>query len=210
MMRKHRNKVQWNQGYSLVEMIIVIAIIAILSALSLVTWRAVDNAKYQKAVTILESEMSTLRTTTMAQDSTVALWLYRESETDGSYVIKRGYCDDSGNFHAVSDLAGEELPSGKLDLGYYDYNGVSNPVTVLPRGYITFQKDGESTRNYVGASGVILQFNKSDGSISSSNGAGEYTIYNRSGQAVTTIRLKKDTGLYVEDYTPLTYTPSGS
>ena len=35
-----RNK---NQGYSMVEMIIVIAIIGILSVMSLITWQAVDN-----------------------------------------------------------------------------------------------------------------------------------------------------------------------
>lgn len=210
-MRTHKNRMHLNKGYSLVEMIIVIAIIAILSVLSLVTFRAVEQAKYQKAVTILESEMTNLRTTTMAQDSTIAFLLYRESETDGPYLVKRGYCDNSGTFHAVSDQSGEALPSDKLDLAYYDYEGVSSPVKVLDRGYITFQKDGESTRTYVGATGVVLQFNKSDGSIASgAKGAGEYTIYNRAGQSVTTIRLKKDTGLYVEVYDPLMYTPSGS
>lgn len=210
-MRTHKERMHLNKGYSLVEMIIVIAIIAILSVLSLVTWRAVENAKYQKAVTTLESEMSTLRTTTMAQDSTVALLLYRESETDGPYLIKRGYCDSGGTFHPVSALPGETLPDDKLALSYYNYEGVSNPARILERGYITFQKDGESTRTYVGADGVVLQFNKSDGSIAGgAKGAGEYTIYNRAGQSVTTIRLKKDTGLYVEIYDPLTYEPSGS
>lgn len=210
-MRKQKERMHWNQGYSLVEMIIVIAIIAILSALSLVTWRAVENAKYQKAVTILESEMSTLRSTTMAQDSTVALLLYRETETDGPYLIKRGYCDSSGTFHPVSAEPGETLPDDKLSLSYYNYEGVSNPAKVLDRGYITFQKVGESERTYVGATGVVLQFNKSDGSIANGEkGAGEYTIYNKAGQSVTTIRLKKETGLYMEVYDPLTYTPSGS
>lgn len=212
MKRRHWNRKQMNKGYSLVELVIVIAIMAILSVLSLVTWNAVESSKYQKAVSILESEFSTLRTTTMAQDSSLAIRLYRESDNDGPYYIKRGYCDSSGNFHPISDLAGEDTgPDNLKDLAYFDYTGVSNPVTVMPRGYITFQKDGESTREYVGAEGVIIQFKKSDGSLTSGDaGAGEYTVYNRAGGSIATIHLKKDTGLMVKTYEPLTYSPSGS
>lgn len=212
MKRRHWDQKQMNKGYSLVELVIVIAIMAILSVLSLVTWNAVESSKYQKAVSILESELSTLRTTTMAQNSDLAIRLYRESENDGSYYIKRGYCDDAGTFHPVSDLAGEDTaPDSLKDLAYFDYTGVSNPVTVLQRGYITFQKDGETVRTYVGEEGVIIQFKKSDGSLASGNkGAGEYTIYNRAGESIATIHLKKDTGLMVKTYEPLTYSPSGS
>ncbi len=189
-----------NQGYSMVELVIVIAIIAILSVLSLVTLRAVENSKKQKAVSTLESEMTTLRTATMAQDSRMALLLYRENEASGTYYIKRGYCDSSGDFHPLSDATGEN--SGPSDnpnlyqLDYYDYVGVANPVTVMQRGTIAYE--GE----YVGADGVVIQYNKTDGSVLS--GAGKIVFFDKGDNFFATVQLKKDTGLYQETYGTIT------
>lgn len=189
-----------NQGYSMVELVIVIAIIAILSVLSLVTLRAVENSKKQKAISTLESEMTTLRTVTMAQDSRMALLLYRENEASGSYLIKRGYCDSTGAFHPLSDNPDEN--SGPADypnlykLDYYDYVGVANPVTVMKRGTIAYE--GE----YVGAAGVVIQYNKTDGSVLS--GDGKIVFFDKGDNFFATLQLKKDTGLYQENYNTIT------
>lgn len=189
-----------NRGYSLVELIIVVAIIAILSVLSLVTLRAVENSKKQKAVSTLESEFTTLRTATMAQDSRMALLLYRESEASGSYLIKRGYCDDAGVFHPLSDSVGENTGptdyTNLYELSYYDYTGTSNPVTVMRQGTIAYEG------NYVGASGVVIHYNKSDGSLLS--GDGELVVFDKGGAFYTTINMKKETGLYEENYDTVT------
>lgn len=191
---KKKTKV-WNQGYSFVEMVIVIAIIGILSAGSLLTWSSVDSSKYQKAVSTLESEMTTLRTSTMAQDSSMAMLLYLDN---GVYYIKRGYCDSTGAFHPLSDEAGENVSpdfnTSLGDLSYYDYSGTSNPVTVLSRGSITYNGTP------VDESGVIIHYNKSDGSIDASNGAGEYCLYKKNGDLIANVRLVSATGLYHETY----------
>jgi prepilin-type N-terminal cleavage/methylation domain-containing protein len=190
-----------NRGYSMVELIIVIAIMATLSAMSLVTWRSIDNSKYKKAVSTFESELTTLRTATMAQDSSMALLLYYyagDATTPEGYYIKRGYCDSTGAFHALSQDAGENTsPSENPNLGkidYYNYSGVSNPVSVLRRGSITYNN------NPVTASGVIIHYNKSDGSIDSSNGAGEFRFYRKNGELITDVHIVSDTGMYHETY----------
>ena len=175
-----------NKGYSMVEMIIVMCIIGILTAASFVTLRSVDSAKYKKAVSTLESEMTTLRTTTMAQDSRTAMRLYLGD--DGSYYIERGYCE-GGIFHAGA-------PTGIAEAAqvYYNYSGVSSPVRVLSRGSLTY--DGVA----VDATGVVIRYNKSDGSIDSANGAGEYCLYRRNGELIANVHLNRRTGRYYETY----------
>lgn len=194
---KGRKKIQ-NAGYSLVELVIVICIIGILTAASFITLRSVDSAKYKKAVSTLESEMTTLRTSTMAQEACMAMKLYLGA--DGNYYIKRGYCDASGTFQPLSaiDSDGEAtVPDSKPNLrglSYYSYSGVSNPVRVLSRGSITYNG------NPVTEAGVIIQYNKSDGSIDAANGAGEYCLYRRNGQLIANVHLVSVTGLYHETY----------
>lgn len=174
-----------NKGYSLVELIIVIAIIGILSALSLGTWRSVDNANYKKAVSTLESEMRTLRNSTMAQDSSMAMKLYLGD--DGIYYVVRGTYDGT-------DFTEPAAGTALADLDYYKYQGTSNPVSILKKGSITYNG------TVVDEQGVIIQFNKSDGSITSANGAGEYCVYRRNGKLVANIHVKTTTGLFYETY----------
>lgn len=182
-----------NKGYSLVELVIVIAIIAILSAMSLITWRSVDSANYKKAVSTLESEMSTLRTATMAQDSSMAMKIYLG--TDGRYYVVRGYYDDATGF--AEPAAGSALAK----LSYYSYQGTSNPVCITKKGYINF--NGVKIEE----EGVIIQFNKSDGSVKqlvpsgSSEAVDVFSVYRKNGELVANVRLKKTTGLSTKTYT---------
>lgn len=180
---KGRKRIQ-NEGYSMVELIIVICIIGVLTAASFVTLRSVDSAKYKKAVSTLESEMATLRTTTMAQDSRMAMRLYLGD--DGDYYIERGYCA-GGTFHAgaPSDVSTEAQV-------YYNYSGVANPVRVLARGSLTY--NGVA----IDEAGRVIQYNKSDGSVSI--GGGQYCLYRRNGELIANVHLKSITGLYHETY----------
>lgn len=175
-----------NKGYSMVEMIIVMCIIGVLTAASFVTLRSVDSAKYKKAVSTLESEMTTLRTTTMAQDPRMAMRLYLGD--DGNYYVERGYCT-GGVFSAgaPADVSADAQV-------YYNYSGVANPVRVLSRGSLTY--NGVA----VDEAGVVIQYNKSDGSIDAANGAGEYCLYRRNGELIANVHLKAVTGRYHETY----------
>lgn len=175
-----------NKGYSMVELIIVMCIIGVLTAASFVTLRSVDSAKYKKAVSTLESEMTTLRTTTMAQDSRMAMRLYLGA--DGNYYIERGHCI-GGTFSAGA-------PEGLSEAAkvYYNYSGVANPVKVLARGSLTYNGNPVTTE------GIVIQYNKSDGSIDAANGAGEYCLYRRNGELIANVHLKSVTGRYHETY----------
>lgn len=200
-----------NSGYSMMEMIIVLAIMAILSTLAIVTWNSVDSAKYRKAVSTLESEMTTLRTATMAQDSRMAMRLYL-ADDGKSYCIERGYCDSAGMFHALS--YGDSMPTESggyvlSELDYYKYTGTSNPIVLMDRGSINYE--GASLNSYVDGDGVVVHFKKSDGSVTvtdkngnpiatSSSVAGTFSVYNRAGKLKTNVHLKFTTGLYYESY----------
>lgn len=179
-----------NGGYSLVEILIVLAIMLILTALSLLTWRSVDSAKYTKAASTLQSEMSTLRTTTMAQDSRMAMRLYQGA--DGYYYVERGFYE-GGSFSTTPDPS---TPLGQSD--YYNYVGVSNPVKILERGTMYYAAEGASPAP-IDATGVIIRFNKSDGSIA--KGEGSYLLYRRSGELIANINLPKNTGVFYVTYT---------
>ena len=52
-----KNRRQKNKGYTFVEMVIVIGIMAVLAGLAVVTWRSVDSANYRKMVAAFEEEV---------------------------------------------------------------------------------------------------------------------------------------------------------
>lgn len=220
MRQKHAN----NLGYSMVEMIIVVAIIAILSAMSALTLRSVDSARYKKAVSTLESELTTLRTTTMAQDSRMAM-LIGWSDVDDSYYIVRGVWTKVGSetmnsFHQIDDLPDTDT---LRDSTYYDYTGVGNPVKVLERGslyYFTDSKrdiasgnasttvtiDGQS----VTLEGVVVSFNKGDGTffmpgtvLSDSVKNVSFSVYRKNDELVANVMVQKTTGIFHETYDEL-------
>lgn len=212
IMKQHKN----NKGYSMVELIMVIAIIGILTAASLVTWRSVDSAKYKRSVSTFESEVSTLRKATMSQDSRMALRLYYNT-ADETYYIERGYwgtAESGGSYNAYHrpEDAGTAGTYTLADASYYDYSGTTNPVKVMNRGWIEYwadtngdgileeqsipEVDAEANPNATG--GVVIKFNKSDGSIAKNEG--EYRFYRANGDLITTVHLVKNTGLYFETY----------
>lgn len=190
-----RRKKNHNKGYSMVELIIVMCIIGVLTAASFVTLRSVDSAKYAKAVSTLESEMTTLRTSTMAQDPRMAMKLYLGD--DGSYYIERGYIEAnlsvggaSYSFH--SGCPDDMMEAGNPKISYYNYSGVSNPVRILSRGSITYNN------NPVSSAGVLIYYNKSDGSMIL--GSGQYRLYRRNGELIANVHLPSGTGMYYETY----------
>lgn len=181
-----------NKGYTMVELVIVIGIIGILSAMSLVTWRAVDNAANKKAVSTFESELTTLRTTTMAQDSSLAMRLYYDSSKN-TYYIERG-CLIYGGLGYKVPVAGVDSVA---DLDYFNYQGTSNPVKILKNGSIIY--NGTDVKDM--SSGLCIHFNKSDGSIEPTYGsAGKYIFKDKGGNVIANVTLNKDTGLYKETY----------
>lgn len=99
-----------NKGYSLVEMIIVIAIIAVMSAAAMVTITLINSAKAKEASVTLNSEISALVARAKSQiptfddgsgtveqhrDYNFAIAVYKTG--DKFYIAKGYYKIDSGN-----------------------------------------------------------------------------------------------------------------
>lgn len=99
-----------NKGYSLVEMIIVIAIIAVMSAAAMVTITLINSAKAKEASVTLDSEISALVARAKSQiptfdDGTGTVEQHRDYnfaiavyKTNNKFYIAKGYYkkEDSG------------------------------------------------------------------------------------------------------------------
>lgn len=154
-----------NRGYSLVEMIICVAIIAILSGLAMVTVSAIYSARASAAQEAFDEEIASLQTRTKSQDKANAIKLVLE---DGYYNIYYGTSTDGTDFTANSTSPDVTLDRCKI---YYTYNGSDETL-------VTEQ---------------IFKFNKSDNSTVS--GYGTYIFYKSPGNnSVGRVTINKDTG----------------
>lgn len=150
-----------NKGYSLVEFIIVIAIIALLSVAGFATVSFISSAKAKEGAVSLESEVTALSNRAKNQmcvydDGTgvkehpkakFILRLYKDS--DGSYYVKKGYVDSSVETFVDAengkDGKGVSL-SSYIDIKYDDGTNVldvsSNSVDIV------FDRAGRCTSGY--------------------------------------------------------------
>lgn len=139
-----------NKGYSVVEMVIVIAIIAILSAVGFLTINIVYGAKVSSAKNTLNSQLSYLSNMTKAQDPNLTAWLYYD-DTDDVYKIEYGLYD-----------------------GYtFTKNTSQDPVTFAD-AILIYYTDEAGNRSVIDTPGRFIKFNKSDGAVLV--GAGTYDI----------------------------------
>lgn len=162
-------KKRWNMkkdnGYSLVEMIIVIAIIAVMCGVALTTITLINSAKTKEAGVLLNSEVSGLIAKCKSQvvvynsevrkDLNHAIAVYKNN--DNKYYIVQGYYKydkSSGNkiFYADSDNAnggkGTSI-SSKVSISYVPgakNSGEINDVSIDGNEYtvwaISFDKTG--------------------------------------------------------------------
>lgn len=183
---KKRRFLKNNKGYSLIELIIVIGIIALLTGAAMVTLTLINSAKCKEAATTFEAEVSTLAAKSKNQvckmydpgtgtyvettDYVYAIRIYEDS--NGKNYIQNGYykASDAWNGEFVS-FAEENKNDGK---GIYLTNKI----------YIRYDKEFKSsysaskglkdwTYNSTSSSdtGVVIAFNR-DGSMLS--GYGDY------------------------------------
>lgn len=191
-----------NKGYTLIEMIIVIAIMAILSGVALVTLNIINEAKYNAAVNELNNQMSSLwiKTKALSQGKNqtsatgtdpqnkypLAMLIHKNTDSsddvrNGSYELFLGYVDDAGAFVRKNDMQGNpEEPVILTNLISIKYTGDANQSHPT----LTTEKDGSAEQ-------VLVQFNKSDGSVK--YGAGTYDIMFKE-RTVATVYLDYITG----------------
>lgn len=177
-----------NQGYTLIEMIIVIAIIAILSGVSAITIGIIKKAKYNEAAVTLNNQMGSLlvKTKAISEAKTNPLCMkiqYNDADVTyadgslakaGTYSLILGYHNGTTFVPKTADTAEATLP---------------NIITIKYT-----QEAGTSACNIAGLDtdkNMVIEFDKSNGSVR--YGAGTYDII-FNGDTVATVRLDAATG----------------
>lgn len=156
-----------NQGYSLVEMVIVIAIIAILSGFAVLSLSSVATAKASTARENFDQEIAALQMRTKSQDKDNAIKLVKDGR---NYNVYYGTYTTSGGFVASDP---------------------SKPDVVLDRVEIHRTYAGEADDELVDE--MVFKFNKSDNYTLT--GYGTYTFYKPgSGSTVGSVTINKNTG----------------
>lgn len=186
-----------NQGYTLIELIIVLAIIAILSAMSFVTIGIIRQAQYNSAASTLSNQMGSLLVKTKAvseaKDEPLCMLVHRYSKMvtlddgkvirKGSYVLILGYdtgsgfvVKNTGNAFSEDDtsIIVEDILTNIITIKYNTTDSVACGITGL--------SDTEH---------MIIEFKKSDGSVRYGSGSYEI-IYND--RTVATVKLDATTG----------------
>ena len=164
-----------NKGYSFIELMIVLAIMAVLSACAFLTIGIINNAKRDSGITTFESQLENLLVKTKAMSKTdEKLSMVIKKDTDNKWSFYYGTYDASNNFTPLDqDASGNwikeaSLPSN-LDIVYVGSN--LHPVATSDVIVITYRK----------ADGTVLY------------GSGEYEFSFR-GTVVAKVNLDKDTG----------------
>ncbi len=188
-----------NKGYTLIEMIIVIAIMAILTAVAFVTLGVIHQAKCNAAVNSLDNQIGSLwiKTKAISQGKTqtsptssepgaaypLCMQLCKNVDStddirDGSYEIILGY-EDGTNFIQKEKV---EALTDIVSIKYTETSGHAEQR----HSTLTSSPNADGTTD-----NILIEFNKSDGSVK--YGAGTYeVIYNNS--TVASIYLDSITG----------------
>ncbi|MBO5426101.1 MAG: prepilin-type N-terminal cleavage/methylation domain-containing protein [Lachnospiraceae bacterium] len=189
---KHNNK-----GYTLVEMIITMAIIVVLSGLALVTISMINSAKAREASVKLTSELSDMYTKSKNQMVVIkdnatgdnvkypkysyCMMLYYSGN---NCYIKKGYYNPEGTDEAtkyifvdsenVNDGKGTSL-SSRVTIKYTDKTGSTFTIEDDEKVYILFDRTGRCIE-----------------------GVGEYSFYKKNGNVIANVQLKTN-GSYQTD-----------
>ncbi len=173
-MKKRRMKKLNNKGYSLVELIIVIAIIVVFSAAALVTMTVMHNAKAKEAATTFDSELSELihnaknrACDVNGDDKIVGI------ENDYTFGLRLYQIDGKCYLQSVLVFAGAYEAN-------VDYEKANNPNNGLGKSLSTYvyvkYTDRAGNENVIGNTGndeVLIYYNR-DGSCASGVGTYEF------------------------------------
>ena len=157
-----------NKGYTLVEVVIVVAIMAILGGLSFMTIGIIKESKRQTATNTLNNQMSSclIRTKAVSTAQVVdqPLCMVIMQRTDGAYAVMTGYIHGTG-MSGIKDSNGSAL----------DPNDDKKCEAVLPKEIVKIEYTASDTSQQFAVDGMVIQYIKSDGSTQ--YGGGEYKLY---------------------------------
>lgn len=185
MMEQRHHRLN-DKGYSLVEMIICIAIIAIMTGVAVVTVSMINSARAREASVTFTSELSDMYTKSKNQMVVISdvkypkynHCLYLHSDGTRTY-IKKGYYN----------------PAGTDEDTKYIYTGVDNPnngkgVSITGSVTIKYKDSAGVEKSIVGTDyGVYIIFDRNGRCIS---GDGLYTFCKDKDVVIAEVSLKKN------------------
>ncbi len=183
-----KKKIDNNSGYTLVELIIVLAIIVILTTAAFVTMSVMHTGKVKEAASTFDAEITDLIARTRNQE------VYQDTNNNG-----------------VKDF-GEELPGHKYELGIYYEDGkyfINNCfLTPAPGGGSGTHSEAATKRKSMSAyvkiqysdfdgtyvdfdvpDGHIIRFDKSGACV---EGSGIYKFLKKDGSVIATVTINKN------------------
>lgn len=196
MLTKGGDDMKNNKGYTLIETLIVLAIMAILTGVAVVTIGVINEAKYNAAINSFENQISNLWIQTKALSQGKEQPNPTSSEASATYPLAMMLQLNADGTDDVKD------GSYELILGYDQSGSFVKKETVATLPHIISIEYGPSTvtqqhgtHTVIGSNGavtsVFIQFNKSDGSVE--YGAGSYrVIYDN--KVVGTVYIDSITG----------------
>ena len=193
-----------DQGYTLVEMIVVIAIIAVVAGMSLISVTLIHSAKAKNASTTVDSEIATLITRSRNMQSDRAGWQYAAriyADDKGAYFFQKGYYNPESQEYDFENTDSEGEGKGTALSSYvvvkfttehyyfvsYDSGSKRWKEDPVPENYAgTSLEDQElKSLNTNGTSGsgggLFIRFAK-DGTCEA--GTGDIRFYKRNGNIV--------------------------
>jgi len=174
-----------NKGYTLVEMLIVIAIMVILASLSMFSVGVIRDAKRSAAVTTFDSQVSSCLVKTKAVsevtgDNVICMLIHKRTVgSKTNYCIKVGYNNPAGVTDVVSGVVASDSADDSWD-------------AVLPKDVALMTLNGAEFNE------AKIIFNKSDGSVR--EGFGTYEFYKADGTVYATVIVDQTTGKHYIKY----------
>ncbi|MDD6327341.1 MAG: prepilin-type N-terminal cleavage/methylation domain-containing protein [Eubacteriales bacterium] len=180
-----RKKQQNNKGYSLIELIITIAIIVVMTGVSLVTLSMIGSARAREAAVSFESELADLISRSKNQiciidgekhpELNFCLKVYKSGD---KYYAKKGYYNSA----ATADLT-VEMKAGDAFSNTYRYyffegeNGSKNLGTGFSSKVKITYTGEDGVENEIDEDGVYIIYNRNGRCI---GGSGRFDFYKRS------------------------------
>lgn len=178
-----------NRGYTLVEVVIIMVIMAVLSTAALVSIGIIRQAKRSASVNTLNNQISSclIRTKALSDafnGTSEPFCMLIKKNSAGAYVVMMGYNDGSN----VKNQAGTSGTVLNPD--------TSSTEAVLVKDIKKIVYTDTDGNELATGQDMIIQFIKTDGSVQ--KGAGTYDIYIKgsgtNGELYATIYLEKSTG----------------
>ena len=141
-----------NKGMTMVEILVVIAIIGIVGSLTTISINSLSNSNVKSVVKEIDSYMAKLRIENMSKTSQSQRYIKVSTDTSGNYFL--AICDNSGLND--SSVVGDKLGNRKVNLELIKTSGnltvSSSSVTTMFA--ITFGRDG--SLYYVDSTGTPI------------------------------------------------------